>query len=106
MNNKLKHLSEVVARANDLFFSKFDKIDTIMGIMDKTLRNQGMKADAITIDCITLKKKIVMLIHDEKPNTVDIALGNKEGEIYASSSYSLDDISEALIVSIMKDNFT
>ena len=54
MKSKLQNLSEIVARANDVFYSKFDNIDTIMGITDKTVRNQGMKADAITIDCIAL----------------------------------------------------
>jgi len=105
MNSKLQKLSEIVARANDVFYSKFDNIDTIMGIMDKTLRNQGMKADAITIDCIALDKKIVILIHDDKPDVVSIALGNKEGELYSSSEYELAKISEAIIVEIMEVNF-
>jgi len=105
MKTTLKNLSEIVAKANDLFCSKFNNIDTIMGIMDKTLRKQGMKADAITIDCIALDKKIVVLIHDEKPKTIDIALGNKNGDIYSSSEYALSDINEPLIMSIMEDNF-
>jgi hypothetical protein len=109
MKSKLQNLSEIVARANDVFdvfYSKFDNIDTIMGITDKTLRNQGMKADAITIDCIALDKKIVILIHDDKPDVVNIALGNKEGDIYSSSEYDLVQISEAVIVEIMEANFT
>ena len=105
MKSKLHHLSELVARANDMFYSKFDNIDTLMGIMDKTLRNQGMEADAITIDCIALDKKIVILIHDDKPDVVNIALGNKEGELYSSSEYELSKISEAIIVEIMEENF-
>ena len=105
MKSKLQNLSEIVARANDVFYSKFDNIDTLMGIMDKTLRNQGMKADAITIDCIALDKKIVILIHDDKPDVVNIALGNKEGDIYSSSEYELVKISEAVIVGIMEVNF-
>ena len=104
MNNKLQNLSEIVARANDLFSSKFD-IDTLMGIMDKALRKQGMKVDAITIDCITLDKKIVILIHDDKPDTVDIALGNKEGDIYSSSEYVMNELSVSVIFGIMKNNF-
>ena len=106
MNTKLKKLSEIVAKANDLFYSKFDHINTSMGIMDKTLRAQGMKADAITIDCISRDKKIVFLIHDDKPNLVSIALGNKAGDIYSSSEYELAGISEAVIVEIMEVNFT
>lgn len=105
MKSTLNNLSEIVAKANDLFYSKFDNIDTLMGIMDKTLRNQGMKADAITIDCIALDKKIVILIHDEKPDFVNIALGNKEGEIYSSSEYKLTKLSEAAILEIMEVNF-
>ena len=105
MKDTLKSLSELVAKANDFFYSKFDNIDTIMGIMDKSLRNQGMKADAITIDCIALDKKIVILIHDDKPNIVSIALGNKDGNIYSSSEYVLSDISETVIVEIMEVNF-
>jgi hypothetical protein len=105
MNNTLKKLSEIVARANDLFSHKFENIDTIMGIMDKTLRNKGLKADAITIDYFTLDKKIVLLIHDDKPHVVDIALGNKSGDIYSSSEYALSDISESVILSIMEENF-
>ena len=105
MKSKLKKLSEVVARANDLFYSKFDNINTLMGIMDKTLRNQGIKADAITIDCIALDKKIVILIHDDKPDVVNIALGNKKGDVYSSSEYELVKISEAVIVEIMEMNF-
>ncbi len=89
-----------------MFYSKFDNIDTLMGIMDKTLRNQGMKADAITIDCIAIDKKIVILLHDDKPDVVNIALDNKEGDIYSSSEYELVNISEAIIVEIMEVNFT
>jgi len=105
MNSKLQNLSEIVARANDVFYSKFDNIDTLMGIMDKTLRNQGIKADAITIDCIALDKKIVILLHDDKPDVANIALGNKEGDIYSSSEYELVKISEAVIAEIMEVNF-
>lgn len=105
MNSKLNKLSEIVAKANDLFYSKYENVDTLMGIMDKTLRNQGMKADAITIDCIALDKKIVILIHDDKPDTVNIALGNKRGDIHSSSEYQLIEISEETVLEIMKENF-
>jgi hypothetical protein len=105
MKSTLKNLSEIVAKANDLFCSKFDNVDTLMGIMDKKLRNQGMKADAITIDCVSQKSKIVVLIHDDRPKVVEIALGNKDGDIYSSSEYALNDFSEEVVVKIMEMNF-
>ena len=106
MNNKLKNIAEIVASANDLFYSKHNNIDTLMGIMDKTLRKQGMKADAVTIDCITLDKKIVILIHDDKADTVDIALGNKNGDIFSSTEYQLSEISIETVVGIMELSFS
>ncbi len=82
-----------------------ENIDTLTGITDKTLCNQGMKAGAITIDCIALDTKIVILIHDDKPDVVNIALGNKEGGIYSSSEYELVKKPETIIVVIMETNF-
>jgi len=105
MKATLKSLSEIVAKASDLFYRQFDNIDTVMGIMDKNLRNQGIKADAITIDCIAIDKKIVILIYDDKPNVVSIALGNKDGDIYSSTEYVISEISEKIIVEIMRTNF-
>ncbi|NQZ89570.1 MAG: hypothetical protein HRT54_18495 [Colwellia sp.] len=105
MDNRLKSISEVVAKASDLFSIKFDKVATLMGIMDKTLRNQGMNADAITLECISQKKKIVVLIHDDKPDVVEVALGNKQGHIYSSTEYGINELSVAVIVEIMETNF-
>ena len=105
MKAVLKNLSEVAARANDLFYNKFSHIDTVMGIMDKGLRNQGIKADAITVDCIALNKKIVILLHDDKPKVVSIALGNKEGDIFSSTEYPLNDITEVFLLDVMQENF-
>lgn len=105
MNKTLKQLSEIAAKANDLFYSKFENVDTLLGIMDKTLRAQGMKADAITIDCLALDKKIVMLIHDDKPGVVEVVLGNKNGDVFSSCQYTLSDISVAVLVGVMELNF-
>ncbi len=105
MKDTLKNLSEVVAKANDLFYSKYKNLDPIMGIIDKALRNQGIKADAISIDCITLDKKIIILIHDDKPGTAGIALGDKDGNIHSSCEYAISEISEAFIMGIMEENF-
>ncbi len=105
MSPTLKKLSEIVANASDTFHSKHHRIDTLLGIMDKNLRNQGIPADAITIDCIMQDKKIVILIHDNKPDVVDIALGNKNGDIFSSSEHAIATLSDSKIVAIMEENF-
>tara|TARA_R110002049_G_scaffold95572_5_gene234757 strand:+ start:2447 stop:2770 length:324 start_codon:yes stop_codon:yes gene_type:complete len=105
MHSTLKRLSEIVAKANDVFDACHKSVGTVLGIMDQALRKQGINADAVTIDCIQLNKKIVLLIHDEKPDSVDIALGNKEGDIHSSSTYDLNQLTQSTVVSIMEDNF-
>lgn len=76
-----------------------------MGITDKALRSQGVNADAITIDCVALDKKVVILLHDDKPNIAGIVLGNKEGDIYSSSEQAIVDISEDFLMKIMEEHF-
>ncbi len=105
MKETLKELSEIVAQANDLFYDRNKNVDTLMGIMDKTLRKQGMNADAITIDCVTIDKKIVLVLHDNKPDLVDIALGDKAGVVHSTTEHLLKDVSIAQILAMMEVNF-
>jgi hypothetical protein len=105
MKKTLKELSEIVAQANDSFYERNKSVDTLMGIMDKTLRKQGMHADAITIDCITSNKKIVLVLHDSKPDLVDIALGDKAGVVNSSTEHILKDVSIDQILDMMEVNF-
>ncbi len=105
MNSTLKKLSETIAEANDVFDARHKNVDTILGIMDHALRKQGINADAVTIDCLPLNKKIVFLMNDDKTDIVDIAFGNKEGDIQFSSEYHLNEISVAKVISMMEDNF-
>jgi hypothetical protein len=105
MNSTLKKLSETIAEANDVFDARYKDVDTMLGIMDQALRKQGINADAVTIDCLRLNKKIVFLLHDDKPDFVDIAFGNKEGDIQSSSEYDLNQISVEKVIGVMEDNF-
>lgn len=105
MKETLKELSEIVAQTNDIFYERNKNVDTLMGIMDKTLRKQGMNADAITIDCISIDKKIVLVLHDSKPDLVDIAIGDKAGVIHSSTEYVLKDVTIPQILDMMEANF-
>jgi hypothetical protein len=105
MKPSLKVLSEVIAQGNDLFYEQNSTLDTVIGIMDKSLRQQGMDADAISVDCIPLNKKIVFLVHDIKPHQVDIAFGNKAGEIASTSQLKLSDLTAIKTVELMQNYF-
>ena len=105
MTPALNELAEVIAKANDLFAQRHQNVDTVIGIMDKVLRKQGMAADAVTIDAVVLNKKIVFLLRDAEPDAVEVALGNKEGDIYSSEKHDKAALTPESIVIIMKNNF-
>ncbi|WP_286266681.1 hypothetical protein [Thalassotalea atypica] len=105
MTPALNELAEVIAKANDLFTQRHQKVDTVIGIMDKVLRKQGMAADAVTIDAVALNKKIVFLLRDAEPDVVEVALGNKDGDIYSSEKQDTAVLTPESIVIIMESNF-
>ncbi|MDB9743926.1 hypothetical protein OAA91_00195 [Fibrobacterales bacterium] len=106
MKISLKEMSEIVAQASDLFIEKHKDIGTAMGIIDQALRKQGIPADGVTIDCLVQKKKIVFFLHDSKPDSVEIALGNKEGDIFSSKQYLRKDLDANKILEILEESFT
>ena len=106
MNSTLKHLAEILAKANDLFTIEQPTLKTTLGIMDKALRKQGINADAITLDCLALNKKIIVLLHDDKPNLVSIARGNKDGDIHGSSEHALKEITVESMLKILQSEWS
>ena len=102
MKPALKALSELIAKANDRFYAKHPKVLTVMGIMDKALRNQGVAADAITLDCSALDRKIVFLLPDSSPDRFTVAIGNKAGDIHSSSEYDRPELTASQIVSLLE----
>ncbi len=104
MNDRLTALSDIVAQANDKFSDRNKGIDTLMGIMDKALRQQGMPADAISIDCPAQNKKIVLLLHDDKPDSVNVTLGDKSGVIHSSKQVLLAELTVEQMLCILEEN--
>lgn len=106
MKEPLKSISETIAKANDKLYEADNNIDTLIGIMDKTLRKQGTPADAVTVECVKLDKKIVFMLHDLQPDIVTVALGNKAGDIFSSAHYPQNTFTVEAAFKIMHDNFT
>lgn len=105
MKITLKDMSEIVAQASDLFIEKHKNISTAMGIIDQALRKQGIPADGVIIDCLVQKKKVVFFLHDSKPDSVEVAFGNKEGDIFSSCEYLRKDLGVHKILGILEESF-
>lgn len=76
MKPNTQKLYEITVQANDLFIQKNTGISTSVGLMDKALRNKGINADAVTVDAIASKNRLIFVLLDTNTEAVGIGLGN------------------------------
>ena len=76
MKATTKSLYEISAMANDSFIEKYPSTHTTVGLMDKVLRKKGIPADAVTIDNVDNKIRVIFILLDHQPDTVGIGVGN------------------------------
>lgn len=101
---QLQTIAQIIAAGNDVFNQKHPSVITQMGIIDKTFRNKGIPADAVTIENKAANLKIIFFIHDEKPGVITITIGDKEGNIFSNKEVNNSDLSEESVSSIFSDN--
>ena len=65
----LKTLSDIATEAHTRIQKDFEDINPIVGV-SQGLRNSGFPADAMTIDCLKTGKRIIIILHDQKPGIV------------------------------------
>ena len=76
MKPNTQKLYEITVQANDLFIQHNTHISTSVGLMDKALRNKGISADAVTVDAIVSKNRLIFVLLDTNTEMVGIGLGN------------------------------
>ena len=59
-------LSDIASEAQANIQRDFSDIDPIIGLM-RNLRKSGFAADAMTIDSLVTGKRILLILHDDKP---------------------------------------
>lgn len=76
MKPNTQKLYELTVQAKDLFDETHSHISTSVGLMDKALRKKGINADAVTVDAIASKDRLIFVLLDADTTTVGIGLGN------------------------------
>ncbi|MCL6415735.1 hypothetical protein MIB92_08735 [Aestuariirhabdus sp. Z084] len=69
-NDKILELGDLAALAQARIQKEFSQIDPVIGVL-RSMREAGYPADAMTIDCFKTGKRILLILHDSKPNQVD-----------------------------------
>lgn len=76
-NDPIFQLADIAGLAQADFQRDFQDIDPVVGIM-RSLRDAGFAADALTIDCIYSGKRIICILHDNNPDSVDYQFGYRD----------------------------
>lgn len=62
----LARLSDVASEAHRHIQQAHQHINPVMGLR-RGMRDNGIPADAMTIDCLRTRRRIVLVLHDQRP---------------------------------------
>ncbi len=99
-------LGDIAGAAQIKIQQDFIDIDPIIGISHH-LRKAGFPIDAMTIDCLTSGKRILILLNDEKPDWVSYQFGFKGKDPAAEfEGKPLKEVNETQIYNWIKQYFS
>lgn len=65
----MEQLFDVAQSAHAAIQRDFSKIDPLIGV-SQNMRNSGVPADVITVDCLRTRRRIIFILHDQEPDLV------------------------------------
>jgi hypothetical protein len=63
-------LSDIATDAHTRIQQDFKGIDPIIGV-NRSMRKNGVPADAMTIDCLKSGKRIILILHDQQADVIN-----------------------------------
>lgn len=66
----MKHICDAVEVAHAKVQEDFYHINPVVGLINR-MRNHGIPADLMTIDCLKSGKRILVMVHDSQPEVVN-----------------------------------
>lgn len=78
MNNEpIFKLADLVSEAHARIQQDFAALDPVVGV-SRGMRNSGIAADAMTIDCLKSGKRIIVIAHDDDPEHIRYQFSYKD----------------------------
>ncbi|TCI01294.1 hypothetical protein EZV61_18645 [Corallincola luteus] len=103
---KLGALMDLAADAQRLIQQDYEQINPIVGAHTR-LREQGIPADAMTIDCPQSGKRIVVMILDANPEQIVCTFGFKDKDADESTlKIAFSDIKMGTIYQWIESHFS
>ena len=101
----LKTLSDMASDAHARIQAAHEHINPVVEVR-RGMRDSGIPADVMTIDCLRTRRRINLILHDEQPGQLLYQFVTIEDEVGDSfQSMALDDMTIPMLVDWMQDYF-
>lgn len=102
----LEILSDRVTEAHTKIQQDFDSINPVVGL-SRGMRSIGIPADVLTIDCLKTGKRIIIIMHDEHPETIQYQFSFKaQDPAEKFETIPFDELTVVKIYGWMKNYFS
>ena len=102
----LKTLSDQITEAHTKIQHAHQHINPVVAVR-RGLRDTGIPADVMTVDCLRTRKRIMMILHDKEPGTLLYQFGRLD--IEASDEFqrkALSDVGVEVLFDWMESYFS
>ena len=102
----LEALSDMATEAHTRIQQTHQHINPVIGVR-RGMRDIGIPADAMTVDCLRTRRRIVLILHDEQPGMLlyqFAAIDDEVGDDFQSMAMS--DVSAGTLFDWMEDYFS
>lgn len=101
----LKILSDLVSDAHAQIQAAHEHINPVVEVR-QGMRNAGIPADVLTLDCLRTQRRITLILHDQQPGIVLYQFVTREEEIGGEfKQLPLEDMGSDTLVEWMEDYF-
>jgi len=77
INKELERLCDIATESHTRIQQDFKYINPIVGV-NQRMREEGLPADVMTIDCLKSGKRIILILHDQQPGVVNYQFSFKD----------------------------
>lgn len=101
----LKTLSDLVSDAHAQIQAAHEHINPVVEVR-QGMRNAGIPADVLTLDCLRTQRRITLILHDQQPGIVLYQFVTREEEVGGEfKQLPLEDMGSDTLVEWMEDYF-
>ena len=102
----LELLSDRLTNAHTRIQQDHADINPVVGV-NRQMRDSGIPADAITIDCLKTNRRILIILHDQAPDLVRFQFGQRDADPGVHfDELSVDAVSEQQLYDWMVQRFS